>query len=118
MTASVSSAGSVSRYLSTKASKEQWGLWWPSSTPGTSKGVAPSRRAGLHDLVLAHEEKLRIPVDEAFDEPGAGDAVHAGLGTGHPLQGRPPSPRSCSRCAWMATRAAGSPSLTAGTSAH
>src|SRR2546426_10184069 len=37
--------GSSSLYFSRKASNEQRSPWWPSSTPGMSYGIAPSRSA-------------------------------------------------------------------------
>src|SRR5207247_4514749 len=75
-------------------------------------------RGRRHHVGVGDEEKLGLLVDEAADEPGAGDPVDAGLRPGDPLHDalHPSSRRS--RRSRMAARAAGSPSLTFGTSSH
>src|SRR5439155_8390762 len=75
-------------------------------------------RGRRHHIGVGDEEKLGLLVDEAADEPWAGDPVDAGLRPGDPLHDalHPSSRRS--RRSRMAARAAGSPALTFGTSSH
>src|SRR3984893_6055392 len=79
-------------------------------------GALAARR--VHDLRVGNEQELRLLVDEAPYKPGAGDAIHAGLDAGDPLHGVFHSSSSRSSRERIAARAAGSPSLTAGTSVH
>ena len=72
------SSGSVARpNSSTMTSKVQSSPRWlqNTSSPSMSKGVAPKRSATAGDLGGRDEQEDGGRVDEAADQPGAGDAV-------------------------------------------
>ena len=49
-----------------------------------SKARAPKRSATAVDLGRRHEQEDRLRIDEAADQPGAGDPVDLGPRAGHP----------------------------------
>ena len=53
------------------------------------------------DLVGGHVADLGLGVDEATDQPGAGDPVGLGTGAGDPLHGVPPAGVAGSGTSWM-----------------
>src|SRR3990172_838598 len=56
----------------------------PQLRAGHVKGDGAFSARRLHHLAVGDEEELGRRIDEAPDQPGAGDAVHAGLAAGAP----------------------------------
>src|SRR5258708_14725719 len=62
--------------------------------PGCVKRDRSFSARGFEKLVFGHEEKLRLRVNEAKNEPRAGDAVHFNVGSSYPLHREPPQDTS------------------------
>src|SRR5262249_59824396 len=52
-------------------------------------GNGAKRRGHVENVGWRHVDKNRIRIDEATDEPGAGDAIDLRLGARHPFIWRP-----------------------------
>ena len=62
--------------------------------PGCVKRDRPFSARGFEKLLFGHEEKLGLRVNEAKNEPRAGDAVHFNVGSSYPLHREPPQDAS------------------------
>src|SRR5216684_1831807 len=58
--------------------------------PGCVKGDRSFSARGFEKLLFGHEEKFGLRVNEAKNEPRAGDAVHFNVGSSYPLHREPP----------------------------
>jgi hypothetical protein len=56
---------------------------------GVERG-GPFAAGGFEELGFGDENKVRVPVYEPLDEPGAGDAVHLHVLTSDPFHGGSP----------------------------
>ena len=82
--ASCRSAGVSSPNSSSMVSKVQVSPRWLQNTPSMSNGVALNRSATAEHLGRRHEQEHGVRIDEAADQPRAGDAIDLRARPRHP----------------------------------